>query len=291
MDLRGGGVKGLTSLLLVSILWGTSFPAIKTVMMSVNEYTYTWVRSLIAITGLTPYLIYVYRNGRLSVQSIKGGTMAGVAYALGLWLQGWGTKYTTASNSAFITGLSVVFVHMYTGVIRGRYSYKMGVTLALSLLGLYMLTTPASGFNVGDLLVLLGSFMWAAQIILVSRYCSSDPLVFTLFEMVPALMFIFPDVMFYGYVGIDFNSLLIIAYLAIVCSDAAFALQVFGQRFIDPAVAAVIFLLEPVAASVFSYILLKEVMGLHQLMGALLILISMSIASTDKSMLMDVKEK
>lgn len=291
MVFRDGRVKGLTSLVLVSILWGTSFPAIKTVMESTNEYTYTWVRSLIAIAGLTPYLTYVYWSGKLTFNSVKGGMMAGLAYAFGLWLQGWGTKYTTASNSAFITGLSVVFVHMYAGVIRRKYSYKLGGTLIMSLVGLYMLTTPTSGFNVGDLLVLLGSFMWAAQIVLVGKYCSSDPLVFTLFEMIPALMFVVPDVLFNGYAGVDFNSFLLITYLAIVCSDTAFALQVLGQRYVSPAVAAVIFLLEPVAASTFSYILLNESMSLHQSVGASLILAAMLTVSTDKSIVVEVREK
>lgn len=291
MVFRDGRIKGLTSLVLVSVLWGTSFPAIKTVMESTNEYTYTWVRSLIAITGLTPYLIYAYWGGKLKFSSVKGGMMAGLAYALGLWLQGWGTKYTTASNSAFITGLSVVFVHMYAGMVRRKYSYRLGATLIMSLLGLYMLTTPTSGFNIGDLLVLLGSFMWAAQIVLVGKYCSSDPLIFTLFEMTPALMFVVPDIVFNGYVSVDFNSLLLITYLAIVCSDMAFALQVFGQRYVSPAVAAVIFLLEPVAASTFSYVLLNEYMTSHQLVGASLILAAMLTASTDKSVVVEVSEK
>ncbi len=291
MASEDGRVKGVTSLLLTAVLWGTSFPAIKTVMMSVNEYTYTWVRSLIAIAGLTPYLIHVYLSGRFSLTTVKGGIMAGIAYALGLWLQGWGTRYTTASNSAFITGLSVVFVHFYVGVVGRKYSYRLGLTLTLSLVGLYMLTTPASGFNVGDLLVLLGSFMWAAQIILVGKYSGGDPLLFTMLEMVPALMFVIPDTFLHGYTALDISSIIIIAYLALVCGDAAFALQVFGQRYVNPAVAAVIFLLEPVAASILSYLLLEEIMTPPQLIGALLILTAMFVASTEKSMMIEVREK
>ncbi|MEM0453042.1 MAG: DMT family transporter [Sulfolobales archaeon] len=282
-------LKGLVALLLTSLLWGTSFPAIKDVTSFVNEYTYTWVRSLIAIAGLVPYLIY--RRDRVSKSLIKGGIMAGLAYALGLWLQGWGTRYTSASNSAFITGLSVVFVHVYTGAVKGEYSYRLGITLILSLLGLYMLTNPSSGFNIGDFLVLLGSFMWAAQIILVGKYSGGDPLIFTLFEMVPALMFVVPDILFNGYGGMDLRSFLIISYLAIVCSNMAFALQVYGQRYIVPAVAAVIFLVEPVSASFFSYIFLGEVMLLHQLIGAGMILVAMFVASTDKPVMTKLEEK
>jgi drug/metabolite transporter (DMT)-like permease len=275
-------LKGLVALILTSVLWGTSFPVIKTVMYYVNEYTYTWVRSLIAILGLTPYLLYTYYRGRFSVSTAKGGLLAGIAYALGLWLQGWGTKYTTASNSAFITGLNIIYVHIYSATVMRRYSIKLFLALILSISGLYLLTTPTTGFNLGDLLVLAGSFMWALQIILVDRYSSGDPLIFTLFEMTPALTFLIPDVVFYGTISVSINVLLMITYLAFVCSNAAFALQVFGQRYVSPAVTAIVFLLEPVVAAILSYILLSEIITSIKALGASLILTAMFLSSTDK---------
>jgi drug/metabolite transporter (DMT)-like permease len=275
-------LKGLVALILTSVLWGTSFPVIKTVMYYVNEYTYTWVRSLIAILGLTPYLLYTYYRGRFSVSTAKGGLLAGIAYALGLWLQGWGTKYTTASNSAFITGLNVIYVHIYSATVMRRYSIKLFLALILSTSGLYLLTTPTTGFNLGDLLVLAGSFMWALQIVLVDRYSGGDPLIFTLFEMVPALTFLIPDVVFYSTISVSINVLLMITYLAFVCSNAAFALQVFGQRYVSPAVTAIVFLLEPVVAAILSYVLLSEVFTSIKALGASLILTAMFLSSTDK---------
>jgi len=275
-------LKGLVALILTSVLWGTSFPVIKTVMYYVNEYTYTWVRSLIAILGLTPYLLYTYYRGRFSVSTARGGLLAGIAYALGLWLQGWGTKYTTASNSAFITGLNIIYVHIYSATVMRRYSIKLFLALILSISGLYLLTTPTTGFNLGDLLVLAGSFMWALQIILVDRYSGGDPLIFTLFEMVPALTFLIPDVVFYSTISVSINVLLMITYLAFVCSNTAFALQVFGQRYVNPAVTAIVFLLEPVVAAILSYVLLGEVFTSIKVLGASLILTAMFLSSTDK---------
>jgi drug/metabolite transporter (DMT)-like permease len=275
-------LKGLVALILTSVLWGTSFPVIKTVMYYVNEYTYTWVRSLIAILGLTPYLLYTYYRGRFSVSTARGGLLAGIAYALGLWLQGWGTKYTTASNSAFITGLNIIYVHIYSATVMRRYSIKLFLALILSISGLYLLTTPTTGFNLGDLLVLAGSFMWALQIILVDRYSGGDPLIFTLFEMVPALTFLIPDVVFYSTISVSVNVLLMITYLAFVCSNTAFALQVFGQRYVSPAVTAIVFLLEPIVAAILSYVLLGEVFTSIKVLGASLILTAMFLSSTDK---------
>ncbi|MCD6340583.1 MAG: DMT family transporter [Desulfurococcales archaeon] len=275
-----GKYKGVTALVLTSLLWGTSFPVIKVVVTDVSEFTYTWLRSLVAVAGLLPYLMYyLRRHGSLSSETVKGGLLAGLAYALGLWLQGWGTRYTTASNSAFITGLNVVFVHLYVGVVKKSYSPYLGLALAFSVAGLYMITAPSTGFNVGDFLVLLSSVLWAAQVILVSRYCRGDPIIFTLFEMLPAVSFIVPDLIS-GSVGpIRCDLLLLIAYLGLVCSDAAFTLQVLGQRYVSAAVAAIIFLLEPVFAAVFAHLLISEFMSMQQVIGATLILAAMLVAS------------
>jgi len=272
--------KGLLALLLTSLLWGSSFPAIKVVITSMSEYTYTWMRSLIAAVGLTPYLLcYLHRYGSISRSAVKGGLTAGVAYALGLWLQGWGTRYTTASNSAFITGLSVIFVHLYMALIKKSYSSYLGFSLVLSVAGLYLITEPSTGFNIGDLLVLLGSVMWAAQLVLVDKYCHEDPAIFTLFEMLPAMIFFVPDLLAVSFEPFRFNLILLVAYLAFICGDGAFMLQVFGQRFISAGVAAVIFLLEPIFAALLARLLISELMTVSQVIGASLIVIAMLIAN------------
>ncbi|MCD6488200.1 MAG: DMT family transporter [Desulfurococcales archaeon] len=276
--------RGLAALIATSLLWATSFPAIKIVVSIVHEYTYTWLRSLLAMLGLTPYIIlYIVRKRGLSGRVVKGGLLAGIAYALGLWLQGWGTRYTTASNSAFITGLNMVFVHIYTGVVLRRYSLRLALSLLLALVGLYYLTMPSTGFNIGDLLVLLGAFTWAAQVIIVDRFSQENPLVFTFFEMAPALAFIIPDMLFNEAPSIQVDVFLAILYLAIICSDTAFALQVYGQKYIIPATAAIIYLLEPVAATFFAYIVLRETMNTLQAIGAVIILASMFTAALDKT--------
>ena len=274
-------LKGLIALLGTTILWGSSFPAIKMVMGLVDEYTYTWLRGLIALLGLTPYVLYKSLSSkRIGMRVIKGGLLAGIAYSLGIWLQGWGTKYTTATNSAFITGLNVVFVHVYVALRQREYDWRLLLSLMLALTGLYLLTNPATSFNVGDLLVLLGAFMWAAQIIIVSMYSKEDPLMFTFYEVMPALLFIVPSIIARNFVMPSLSTLFLLAYLALVCSNAAFALQVYGQRYISPAVTAIIFLLEPVFATLFAYMVLGELLKGIQVLGAILILISMFISTT-----------
>lgn len=276
-------LRGLIALLGATLLWGSSFPTTKIVMNSIDEYTYTWFRGLIALLGLTPYVLYKYVLSRsIGTRVIRGGLLAGIAYSLGIWLQGWGMKYTTATNSAFITQLSVVFVHVYVALRQRRYSWRLLLSLTLALTGLYLLTNPTVSPNIGDLLVLLGAFMWAIQIIIVSIYSGEDPLLFTFYEVMPTLLFIIPGITTINQVALSPVTLFLLTYLALACSDAAYSLQVYGQRYINPAIAAMIFLLEPVFASLLAYVALGELLRGLQILGAMLVFVSVFISITAK---------
>jgi len=262
---------GVLALLGTVLLWGSSFTAIKVTVSVINPLTYVWLRALIAFLGLTPYVLYVSR--RSSVKAwVKGGLITGTVFALGLLFQGWGTKYTTASNSAFITGLNVVFVHLYVGAVRRRYSVGHGLGLALSIAGLYLLTSPEGGLGIGDLLVLVSAVMWAAQVLLVDRFSASNPAVFTWAEMIPSIFFIVPDVTLNGVPHVPLTLIPVVTYLGLACADAAFTLQVFGQRRVDPASTALVFLLEPVVATVIAAALLRETVTVTRAAGMILIL-------------------
>ncbi len=272
-------------LILTSFLWGSSFPVIKIIVTHVSEYFYVGFRSLLAIIGLSPYVIYcmyTYR-GRLS-ESVRGGLLTGIVYTLGLWLQGWGTRYTSASNSAFITGLNVIFVHLYAGIVAKTYSVNLGLALLLSIAGLYMITIPSTGFNIGDFLVLLGSLMWALQVIFVDKYCHGDPIIFTFFEMMPALTFLAPSLP-HALGSINLEITLLFIYLALICGDVAFILQVMGQRQVNPGAAAIVFLLEPVFAAILSRILIGEIMSTLQILGSILILLAILTATYERKYL------
>jgi drug/metabolite transporter (DMT)-like permease len=271
-------LKGFIALILTTLLWGSSFPVIKIVVGNIGGYSYTWIRSLVALLALLPYVVYKEIKGGLERKTVVGGLLTGIAYALGLWLQGWGTGLTTASNSAFITGLNVVFVHIYVALTERSYNFSLALELVLATLGLYFLTSPEGRIGPGDLLVLLGSIAWAAQVILVSRYGHRDPILFTFFEMVPALIFVIHDVV-YGPPKLSLTSMLGLVYLGLVCSVAAFSLQAYGQRYVKPEIAAIIFLLEPVFASIFARVILGEVMTSLQVLGAFLIVLSIALAS------------
>ncbi|WP_052287721.1 DMT family transporter [Hyperthermus butylicus] len=193
---------------------------------------------------------------------------------------GWGTAYTTASNSAFITGLNVVFVHLFQALVMRLYSVELAFSLVLAVGGLYMLTGPTGGFSFGEFLVLLSAFAWAAQVLIVSRFSGSDPFAFTFFEALTATVMIIPDMLVYGNsLDVPAQALPYLAYLGLACTDAAFVLQVYGQRGVSPATAAIIYLLEPVIAAAIAAAMLGEHMSTLQAIGAAAILASLAVAA------------
>ncbi len=278
MDRR---LAGVAALVLTTLLWGSSFPAIKLVVLDVGSLGYTWMRGIASLAILAPYLAYRAARGSIDTHSLRGGLAAGVAYTLGLWLQGWGTGLTTASNSAFITALHMVWVHAYFALASG-YSMRLAAPLALALLGTALLTRPDTSVNPGDLLVLASSFMWAAQVLIVDRYSRGDPLTFTAAQLAVSTVFLLPDALHGGVEPPSPRTLALIVYLAAGPGVAAFALQVWGQRYVNPAAATIIYQLEPVFAAVFARLTLGERMGLSQVLGAALILAAVTTAEKGK---------
>lgn len=273
---------GIALLILASALWGSSFPVIKLALKYVDVYTYLWLRSAIALSILLPFALRLLSRDRaLFLNSAKGGTLTGIAYLAGLGLQGLGISMTTASKAAFITGFSTVFVHLYTSLKHRHYRLDLLLSLVLAFVGLYLMTRPSGGMNLGDMIILASAGAWAAQVILVSRYSSSsEPFTFVLFETAPTTLFVIPST----YLGLDLHAIrpiaaLSILYLALTCSVLAFSLQVVGQRSVDPATAVIIYQTEPVFASIVAWLLLGECMEPLEVVGAALILIATLIAA------------
>jgi len=270
----------IAALAATTVLWGTSFPAIKVVASGIDSFTYTWGRGSLAAAVLGPYIAYLALKGVLRREWVLGGLAAGSVYSLGIFFQGWGTSMTTASNSAFITGMNVVFVHAYQALRMRSYSPYLAASLALAVPGLWALTAPGTGFGLGDALVLVSAVFWAAQVIIVDRFSGSDPFVLAYFMILPSTAFAIPSALAGSLTRAPDPAVTAsLTYLAIACTVAAFSLQAFGQRGVGPAATATIFLGEPLIGAVSSYLVLGETHGALWFLGAGLVMSSIVLAT------------
>lgn len=268
---------GLLSLVTTTILWGTSFAFIKLSMDEVDPFTYTFMRTLFAVSALAPLLVFKMTRSSLDRESFKRGFVTGLAYTAGLCLQAAGTAYTDPSTSAFVTGLSTIHVHAYAGILAKRYSKLDFLSLVLAVLGLYILTKPTGGFGYGETLVFVATFAWAAQIVLIAKFRGSSMLEFLAGNFAAGLLYV-PGYLVYNR-SLTREAIFYLLYLAIVCSIGATFFQVLGQRYVSPETSALVFLLEPIFALVFSVLMNLESIELHKLLGGGLIVLSLYSAT------------
>lgn len=273
-------IRGVVLLLSTTILWGSSFIFIKLIVSNISEFSYTFYRVLISVIILTPLMILRIFTRKIDVKGFRYGIITGIAYILGLILQGAGTRYTTPSVSAFITGLNSIHVHVYSGLIKKSYSLSLFVSLILAILGLYMVTKPAGGFGFGELLIFLGSIAWAAQIIFISRYVKEGVrYIDFLYGMLLPSLLLAPYVLTLEHkTNLGMQIFLYLAYLAIACTLTASALQIIGQKYVDPATAAIIYVLEPLFALTFSVTFYGEKVEVIRITGGMLMVLASYIA-------------
>jgi drug/metabolite transporter (DMT)-like permease len=271
-------VLGLALLTLTTALWGTSFSFIKLSVENVSSVTYTSYRCLLSVALLAPLALAKGLRRGFDRGSYRRGLAIGVAYTLGLLLQAEGTRYTTPSVSAFLTALNSVNVHVYAALVERRYSPLDAVAIALATAGLYVISRPTGGLGLGEVLLLLGSVAWAAQVILVSAFGLGSPLELLLGTFTPGLLLVPLDLAM-GTPELGGETLLYLTYLALVCSITAILLQILGQRYVSPVAAAVVFLAEPVFALAFSLALGLEEPSLSRGVGGGLIVAGTYVAT------------
>lgn len=273
------------SLVAVTFIWGSTFVLVKDIVAQVPPLFFLTLRFAIGALALTLLITVLRRWSGLSMRELGWGAAIGVVLGLGYAFQTIGLQYTSASNAAFITGLSVVLAPvMGLFVLRqlpGRWAI-LGVclaTLGLGLLGLRF--DEGIKPNVGDALVLACAFAFALQIVLIAQASRAyDPLRLAMvqilvagivdgvgsliFETTPAI--VGPEI----WAGA--------AFLGVMASAFAVGVQTTVQRYTSVVHTALIFTLEPVFAAIFGYILQGDRLGPIALTGAVLIVGGMLVA-------------
>ena len=142
--------------------------------------------------------------------------------------------------------------------------------------GYFLSDISNASIRFGDSLVLIGAIFWALHIIYVGKIINKFDLPFFIALIqnliVAALSFLLV-IMFEEF---DFSKIklepLEILYAGILAGGAAFALQLFGQKNISAAPAAIVMSLEGVVAAIAAWIILNQILGLNNIIGCTLIL-------------------
>jgi drug/metabolite transporter (DMT)-like permease len=256
-------VPALLALLLVTAVWGVTFVQVKDALELYPLFAFLAVR--FAIASLTLAVPAAPRLRSLGRAGWRAGIGLGLLLAAGYALQTAGLQRTTVSSTGFITGLYVVFTPLLSfALFRIRVGAAAWVGVALSTVGLAMLSGVDAGSIEGDLLVLAGSAAYSLQIVLMERYAPRyDPLAFTLAEMLAAFGGFAVVAVALGQIEVPrgwtvWGALLVTGIFA---SALAFLVQTWAQRRTSATRTALAFAMEPVFTAIFGYTLAGDRLG------------------------------
>ncbi len=262
-------------LLFITLIWGSTFALIKDALNFISPSLFQGIR--FAIAAALVGFIARKEIRRFDPLRLRQGIILGLMLAAGFALQTFGLRLTTASKSAFITGLLVVLTPAFQLAIERRAPTRGNVIgILLVTAGLWLLTSPqGSAFNAGDFMTLGCAVIFALYVVyldIFTREAYAAEIVFYQvlvtailgFALLPALetpLFVPRPVMIFA-----------LLYTAVFSSTVATFLQTKYQRESTPTRAAVIYSLEPVIAALFAAFLLHETLAPIAIAGAALIL-------------------
>jgi drug/metabolite transporter (DMT)-like permease len=283
-------LKAHLLLVVVTFIWGATFILIKNaVQHDISPLLFNLLRMTLATAALA--LIFHKDVKAIRGPAFRSGALVGTFMWVGYEFQTTGIRHTTASKSAFITGISVVLVPLFLSIFWRRIVNHWSVTgVACAFMGLFLLTVPAgesalgnwTSVNLGDILTFICAIGFAFQIIFLGRATERHPLGQIAFlQIAVAALWMAISIPFAPETPHLYPSKIVIWAIVITGlfgTAAAFSIQAWAQQFTSPTHTALIFSLEPVFAWITSYIALGERLGPRAGLGAAMILAGVVIS-------------
>ncbi len=274
----------LFSALLCTFIWGTTFIAQDTGMDDIGPFTFNSVRFFVGFLAIIPLALMfevkkLKKEFRLDKKTfITLSFLIGVSLFLGSALQQVALLYTDVANAAFFTIFYVPMVPIIIFIFKKDFlHWSVWPSVILCLIGGYLLTNfQDATVRLGDTLVVLGALFWSTHIIFTGMIIKKYNLPLTIGAIQTLLVALFSFII--GLFSEKFvianilNEIDSILYAGILSGGFAFVLQIYAQRNITPAPAAIIFSLEGVFATIAAWFLLNQILGINNLLGCFFIL-------------------
>lgn len=270
-------------LLLTALIWGSAFAIVKNSLDAFAPAMLITLRYVIA----TPLAALAFRKHLcgLTRADVLRGAAVGVILGAAYIAQTIGLNYTTAGKNAFLTAVYVLIVPFMGMFLFGQKLRRANfIAAGLMVLGVGALSLDGEGggLNIGDMLTLLCSVLFAAHIIAVERcqkktnayalivlqffFCAVTSLVYSLvFERGAQMVF-------------NRSSVVGLLYLSVLSTTVGMSLQNIGQSMAPSSHASILLSLESVFGVIFSCIILGETVTGKMLAGFVMIFIAVVVS-------------
>ncbi len=270
-------------LIICTLIWGTTFIAQDTGMDNIGPFTFNSVRFFVGFLAVLPFVLFIEKKKIIQIKNNRNQFFklilpVGVFLFLGCIFQQVSLLYTDVANSAFFT---IFYVPMVPIIIYFLFSEKIHWSIWPSvftcLIGGYFLSDfNNSSVRFGDTLVIIGALFWALHIIYIGKIIEKFDLPFFIALIQNLIVSALSLILVLLFEEIDFSKIKLetveILYAGILSGGAAFALQIFGQKNIPAAPAAIVMSLEGAVATIAAWIILNQILGLGNIIGCVLIL-------------------
>lgn len=263
----------------VSFIWGATFVVVKSALSDASTLVFLALR--FALGALLLLTLFLLRPGSLSgfFRQWRGGLLCGFFLFIGYGLQTAGLQTTSASKSAFLTGLFVVLVPLMSSVLKRRAPRlieAMGALLAMGGTAL-MTIEPAAGFHLstGDSLTIGCAIAFSAHMLSVERFSTPhghESL--TLWQVACVSGFSAAGCWWIEPPRLVATPRLALALLitALLATAVSFALYTWAQARTTASRASLLFAMEPVFAALTAWFWSREGWSIRTFSGGALIL-------------------
>ena len=263
---------GIGVLLVVTLIWGTSYPVLKSALGSLSPSVIFATRFVVAALPFTPYLRF------LNFPLLRDGILLGLIIFSTLNLQTFALETTSANRAAFIASFNVILVPLLGQLLGRQVFLKTFLAAAMAILGVGVMCWESEQIVIGDFLMLGNAFLYSIYILKLESITLRHPILpLTAIQLwviaIVSLIWGAPDLLReYEVISAEWG---VILYWGLNDTAATIVLQVLAQRWVNAYETALMYTLEPIFAAVFSFLILGEQLGIRGIIGASLVLVAM----------------
>lgn len=287
---------GESALLLMTLIWGGTFVIVKLSLKDISSMLFIAARFGLASLILT--IIYLAKKISLDKKSLLPGFLLGAVLFISFCTQTIGLKYTTATKSGFITGISVVLIPFFQILVEKKKPSRGAIIgTALVFLGLLFLSSPGSSittllfeigssFNFGDIMTLLCAIFFGFYVVQLDvetrRHDYKTLLILQLVSV--TMLSLVASVLFAGFsfepLRINLTNYLMfgLIYTGVLATLINLFLQTKYQKSVSPTKAGIIYSFEPIFAATLAFFILGEKITNFGLVGCFLIFLGLIVS-------------
>ncbi len=281
--------------LITTFIWGTAFIAQDTGMDNIGPLTFNAARFFVGFVTILPLALLVEREKIIENINLdkklffKYLFLMSLSLFFGTYLQQTSLLYTNIANAAFFTVFYVPLVPIILFIIyKIKVHWSIWPSILLCIIGVYFLSDFSnSEILIGDSLVILCSVFWALHIIFAGKFMEKFdiPIFFAALQAILVGMYSLLFALLFEEINLT-NILLenySIIYAGFLSGGIAFTLQMYAQKNIEEAPAAIIYSLEGVFAALAGWIILNQMLDFSNILGCFIILIAVILSQITPS--------